>query len=161
MIFKKNNQRSLCVSMLVLSIALTALSSACRTPGSEPRVREGHLPNADAFGVLANPESYGEERTRMRISNIERAGNIVQADRDKSNFMVRTQIVLPESIDILLADNHDGVLLIRSRSDSQQLFQTTALYGNFELSDHIRIPTPSKQAALLKKYAEAIANLEN
>ncbi len=143
----------------MLLVLLLLLPTACTTTGSDPRVREGRLPEADAFGIIASEESYGEERTRIRVSQIEQAGTIVQSDRDQLNYMVQTQFPLPESVRILVSTKHDGVLVIRSRSSSQQLFSATALSGRFRLSDHIRIPPPAEHDALLEQYADVITEL--
>jgi hypothetical protein len=140
-------------------LALVLVSGACSTTGSEPRVREGRLPESDAFGIVAGGGSYGEERTRIRVSRIAQAGTIVQSDSNNGTYMVQMQVALPESVEILLASNHDGVLLIRSRSSSQQLFAATALEGSFRLSDHVRIPALAEHDALIKKYTDAIAAL--
>jgi len=152
------NSRFNCHHLLALALLLL-LSTACSSIGSEPRVREGRLPDADAFGITASEGSYGEERTRIRVSQIEQAGTIVQSDHERLSYMVQTQLALPESVQILVSNNHDGVLFIRTRSSSQQLFSTSALTGRFRLSDHIRIPPPAEHDALLEQYADAIADL--
>lgn len=156
--FKKFSLRKMLPATL-FATGVLLLFGGCATSGSEPRVREGRLPEADAFGIRASEETYGEERARIRVSNIERAGTIVQADRDNGNYMVRTQVALPQDVQLLLAVEHDGVLFIRTRSNTQQLFTTTSVAGTFRLSDHIRIPDPAEHDALLEQHADAIAAL--